>query len=104
MPKRLRILLVEDSLADAELLLYELKSGGYEVVHGTTVMIFLLIGFGRVFTEFFTLTNVPQEATRLVTQSGLPTFIVVTLVIVVLLILGMFLESLSMMLVTVPIL
>src|SRR5262245_66230317 len=31
----------------------------------TTVMIFLLIGFGRVFTEFFTLTNVPQEATRL---------------------------------------
>ena len=70
----------------------------------TTVMIFLLIGFGRIFTEFFTLTNVPQEATRLVTQSGLPTFLVVTLVIVVLLILGMFLESLSMMLVTVPIL
>jgi len=30
--KRLRILLVEDSLADAELLLHELKSGGYEVV------------------------------------------------------------------------
>src|SRR5258706_1915458 len=31
-PKRLRILLVEDSLEDAELLLHELKSGGYEVV------------------------------------------------------------------------
>lgn len=70
----------------------------------TTVMIFLLIGFGRVLTEFFTLTNLPQEATRLVTESGLPTVAVITLVIVVLLVLGMFLESLSMMLVTVPIL
>jgi C4-dicarboxylate transporter DctM subunit len=70
----------------------------------TTVMIFLLIGFGRIFTEFFTLTNVPQEATRLVTESGLPAVVIITLVIVILLILGMFLESLSMMLVTVPIL
>src|SRR5262249_54224383 len=70
----------------------------------TTVMVFLLIGFGRIFTEFFTLTDVPQQATRLVIQSGLPGFFIITFIIVVLLILGMFLESLSMMLVTVPIL
>ena len=31
-PKRLRILMVEDSAADAELLLHELKRGNYEVV------------------------------------------------------------------------
>jgi C4-dicarboxylate transporter, DctM subunit len=70
----------------------------------TTVMIFLLVGFGKIFTEFFTLTNLPQEATHLVSESGLPAFVIITLVIVILLILGMFLESLSMMLVTVPIL
>jgi C4-dicarboxylate transporter DctM subunit len=70
----------------------------------TTVMIFLLVGFGRVFTEFFTLTDLPQSATQAVIASGLPAFAIITLVIVVLLILGMFLESLSMLLVTVPIL
>jgi C4-dicarboxylate transporter DctM subunit len=70
----------------------------------TSVMIFLLVGFGRVFTEFFTLTDMPQQTTAFVGGLGVPSFVVVTLVIIVLLILGMFLESLSMMLVTVPIL
>jgi C4-dicarboxylate transporter DctM subunit len=70
----------------------------------TTVMIFLLVGFGKVFTEFFTLTDLPQSATRAVIDAGLSPFVVITLVIVVLLILGMFLEALSMLLVTVPIL
>jgi C4-dicarboxylate transporter DctM subunit len=101
------------ALAVAYVLLFGLSTGSLEagsiweagvVAARTTVMIFLLIGFGRIFTEFFTLTNVPQELTHLVTQSGLPTFVVITLVIGVLLTLGMFLESLSMMLVTVPIL
>ncbi|KAB2849679.1 MAG: TRAP transporter large permease [Hyphomicrobiaceae bacterium] len=101
------------ALAVAYVLVFGLSTGSLTaggiweagvVAARTTVMIFLLIGFGRIFTEFFTLTNVPQEATRLVTQSGWPAFVIVTLVIVVLLILGMFLESLSMMLVTVPIL
>jgi len=69
-----------------------------------TVMIFLLIGFGRVLTEFFTLTEVPQQLTELVVGSGIPQWLVITLVIVVLMVLGMFLESLSMLLVTVPIL
>jgi C4-dicarboxylate transporter DctM subunit len=101
------------ALAVAYVLVFGLSTGSLAagsiweagvVAARTTVMIFLLIGFGRIFTEFFTLTNVPQDLTRLVTQSGLPTFVVITLVIVVLLTLGMFLESLSMMLVTVPIL
>jgi len=70
----------------------------------TTVMIFLLVGFGRIFTEFFTLTALPQQATQLVVGSGLPAGVVLTILIVVLLVLGMFLEALSMLLVTVPIL
>jgi C4-dicarboxylate transporter DctM subunit len=69
-----------------------------------TAMIFLLIGFGKLFTEFFTLIQLPQRAAELVTQSGWPPLVVVTLIIVLLLVLGMFLESLSMLLITVPIL
>ncbi len=70
----------------------------------TTVMIFLLVGFGTVLTEFFTLTQAPQRVMSLVAESGLPHWLVVTLIIAVLMVLGMFLESLSMLLVTVPIL
>lgn len=76
----------------------------FQAAAQTTVMIFLLVGFGRVFTEFFTLTNLPQTMTQFVAESGWPTFAILTVIIVILLILGMFLEALSMLLVTVPIL
>ncbi len=70
----------------------------------TSVMIFLLVGCGRILTEFFTLSQVPQMAVSLISGPGLPDFLIVTLIILVMLVLGMFLESLSMILVTVPIL
>ena len=70
----------------------------------TTVMIFLLVGFGRALTEFFTLTGLPQAAVGIVTQLGLSPLAVVSLMVLLYLILGMVLEALSMMLVTVPIL
>ena len=70
----------------------------------TTVMIFLLVGCGRILTEFFTLSQVPQKAVGLIQGPGLSAFLTVTLIILVMLVLGMFLESLSMILVTVPIL
>lgn len=69
-----------------------------------TAMIFLLIGFGRLFTDFFTLTQFPQELTAAVSRSGWSPVVIVTLIIAVLLVLGMFLESMSMLLITVPIL
>lgn len=79
-------------------------SSAFQSAAQTTVMIFLLVGFGRVFTEFFTLMNLPQTMTQFVAESGWPTFVILTVIVVILLILGMFLEALSMLLVTVPIL
>jgi len=36
MSKPLRVLIVEDSVADAELLLYELRQGGYDPIGSLT--------------------------------------------------------------------
>jgi C4-dicarboxylate transporter DctM subunit len=70
----------------------------------SSVMILLLVAFGSLFTHFLTVTGVPQQFSQMVAGSGLGFFGTVTLMIVFYLILGMFLEALSMMLVTIPIL
>lgn len=69
-----------------------------------SVMIFMLVAFGSLLTQFFTQSGVPQALTRAIAGSGLDHFWIVTLVVVFYVVLGMFLEALSMMLVTVPIL
>lgn len=69
-----------------------------------SVMIFMLVAFGSLLTQFFTQSGVPQALTKLIAESGLSHFLIVTLVILFYLMLGMFLEALSMMLITVPIL
>jgi C4-dicarboxylate transporter DctM subunit len=53
---------------------------------------------------FFTQSGVPQSLSAFIGDSGLSKFAIVTAVIVFYLILGMFLEAISMMLLTVPIL
>ena len=70
----------------------------------TSSMIIMLVAFGFLLTEFYTATRLPQLATDLIAGLGLGKFAVVTLMVVFYLVLGMFLEALSMMLVTVPIL
>lgn len=70
----------------------------------TTVMIFMIVAFGRILTEFFTLTGLPQLAVETVQQLGLAPVIVVALMVAIYVVLGTFLEATSMMLVSVPIL
>jgi C4-dicarboxylate transporter DctM subunit len=70
----------------------------------SSVMISMLVAFGSLLTNYFTLTGVPQAITQLIASSGLGFFGSVTAMIMFYLILGMFLEALSMMLLTVPIL
>jgi C4-dicarboxylate transporter DctM subunit len=70
----------------------------------SSVMISMLVAFGSLLTGYFTQTGVPQAVTQLIAASGLGFFGSVTLMIVFYVILGMFLEALSMMLLTVPIL
>lgn len=69
-----------------------------------SVMIFMLVAFGSLLTQFFTQSGVPQALTAVIATSGLSHFLIVTLIILFYLVLGMFLEALSMMLITVPIL
>lgn len=76
---------------------------GLTATHAS-VMIFMLVAFGALMTSFFTITRVPQSITELIAASGLGFFGTVTVMVVFYLILGMFLEALSMMLITIPIL
>lgn len=76
---------------------------GLSAAHAS-VMIFMLVAFGALMTHFFTVTGLPQTITTLIAQSGLGFFGTVTLMVMFYLILGMFLEALSMMLITIPIL
>jgi C4-dicarboxylate transporter, DctM subunit len=70
----------------------------------TTVMIFMLLGFGRFMTEFFTLSGLPETIVGLVTNYGFGKVAVVIMLVVLFLLLGTVLEAMSMMLIAVPIL
>lgn len=70
----------------------------------TTVMILMLVAFGALMTHFMTLTRIPQGITEMIADAGLGFFGTITLMILAFLVLGMFLEALSMMLITIPIL
>lgn len=81
----------------------EVVTAGKRAV-SATVMIAMLMAFGSLLTQFFTQSGVPQSLSMFIGDSGLSKFAIVTAVIVFYLILGMFLEAISMMLLTVPIL
>ena len=68
----------------------------------TTCMLFMLIVFGQYFAHFLTYEQIPQAIARTiiaVADGG----VAVTLMIIVYVVLGMFLESAAMLLITVPI-
>lgn len=70
----------------------------------TSVMIFMLLGFGRYLTEFFTLSGLPDAIVSTVSEFGFSKFTVVIVMALLFLVLGTVLEAMSMMLITVPIL
>ncbi len=69
----------------------------------TSAMMFAIILGAALFGEFVNLTGVHEGLLQLVQDSGLPPFGVILLMIVVYILLGTVLESLSMILLTVPI-
>lgn len=70
----------------------------------STVMIFVLVAFGSIMTAVFTTSGVPQAMVAAMQASALSPLLVFTLMVLLYLVLGMFLEALSMMVVTVPLL
>lgn len=69
----------------------------------TTVMLLMLIVFGQYFAHYLTYEEVPQMVARSITQVPGGAFVTITLVVLVYLLLGMFLESAAMLLISVPI-
>ncbi len=68
----------------------------------TTAMLFAILTGAFIFTEFINYTSMPDDLKRMVT--GLSPFTVIAIITVIYLILGMVMEELAMVLLTVPVL
>ncbi|TDR90363.1 TRAP transporter large permease [Enterovirga rhinocerotis] len=97
------VYIVTVGLAMRTLDLRKIWRAGLSAAH-SSVMIFMLIAFGALMSYFFTITGVPHRLTAAIAESGLGFFGVVSLMVIFYVVLGTFLEELSMMLITIPIL
>jgi C4-dicarboxylate transporter DctM subunit len=68
-----------------------------------TGMIFMIVLGAGVYNTFLALSQLPQQAASLVAASGMSPWMVLTAIIVLYLVLGCFMDSLSMILLTIPI-
>lgn len=68
-----------------------------------SVMILMIIAGASVFGLFITLTGVPQALMQMVEAAGLNRWVVLSIILVILLILGFFLDQLAVMVLTLPI-
>ena len=68
----------------------------------TTVMIMMIVCFGNVLSYYFTLAQLPQTLAALVTEIHAAPIILITVMLAIYLILGCFMEAVSMVLLTVP--
>ncbi len=69
----------------------------------STAMIFLILLGAEIFNAFLALTRMPAEAARLIAESGFPPMLVLVLILLLYLVLGCMMDSMSMILLTVPI-
>jgi len=79
-----------------------LKTSIYETATGTGMIFFIVLG-AAFYNGFLALTQVPQELSAWVTDQGFSPWMVMVLILVFYLILGCLMDSLSMILLTVPI-
>ena len=70
----------------------------------TTVTIFLIIAGAKIFSKAITLYRIPQDVTALVTENFSQAGLFLIVVCLILLVMGLFIESLSMLLIMVPVL
>ncbi|MFD1510189.1 TRAP transporter large permease [Lacimonas salitolerans] len=69
----------------------------------TTASLFLVLIGALVFSNFMNLVGLPSALSDLITQLGLSPMAVIFVILAIYLVLGMFMESLSMILLTIPI-
>ena len=70
----------------------------------TTVTIFLIIAGAKIFSKAITLYRIPQDVTRMVTENFTDVGMFLLVVCFILLVMGLFIESLSMLVIMVPVL
>lgn len=70
----------------------------------TTGMIFLLFIAATIFTRFVAISGLPRYLAQLVIEMGLTPLMLIVILCIVYIVLGMFLDSISMMLLTLPVL
>lgn len=68
----------------------------------TTVMIFAIVIAVQVFSRFLVLTDIPPHIVSLIADTGLPRWAVLAAIVSLYLVLGMFLDSIGMVLLTLP--
>ncbi len=69
----------------------------------STAMIFFIVLGAAFYNGFLALTQVPQELSRMVVEQGFSPMLVLVLVLLLYLVFGCFMDSLSMILLTIPI-
>ena len=69
----------------------------------TSAMIFLILGSASIFSNFLVLTGITNKMTELIISWGLSKIVLVMLISFIYLVLGCFLDSISMLSITVPI-
>ncbi|MFT7107899.1 MAG: tripartite ATP-independent transporter DctM subunit [Yoonia sp.] len=74
----------------------------FETATGTGMIFFIVLG-AAFYNGFLALTQVPQELSAFVTEQGFSPWMVMVLILVFYLVLGCLMDSLSMILLTVPI-
>ncbi|TRW98209.1 TRAP transporter large permease [Paracoccus sp. M683] len=79
-----------------------LKAAIMATASGTAMVFFIVLG-AAIFNSFLALTQVPQTLSAWVIAAGLPPYGVLALILLVYLLLGMVMDSLSMILLTIPI-
>ncbi len=67
-----------------------------------SVMIFAIVIAVQVFTRFLVLTDIPPAIVSAISQTGLPTWVTLSMIMLLYLVLGMFLDSIGMLLLTLP--
>ncbi len=98
-------------LMSALLIVFLRRSLSWEKLHKaimesllTTVVIFMIIAGAKIFSKAITLYRIPQDITQLITENIEHVGLFILVVCLVLLVLGFFLESISMLLIMVPVL
>jgi len=69
----------------------------------TTAMVFLILIGAHIFSPFLAMSRIPVELANALTALALPTLAVLTAILIVYIILGMFLEGFAILVLTVPI-